>query len=456
MSDAPLLAFYADDFTGATDALEGLARNGLKAGLFTEPPTTDVLNQYEDLDAIGVASTSRSMAPNEMEAMLPDHFTTLDTLNTPIVHYKVCSTFDSAPDIGNIGKAIELAQEVFSSNYVPLSQPTTAPSDRYVTFGNLFAEADGEVYRIDRHPTMSTHPTTPMTEGDIRRHLAEQTNLSIGSVFLPNLTGDARSALESAKEHAEIVVFDGVTRSHLERIGRLLWEDAMRESGTLFTVGSSGLEHDALPAYWKKTGVIEDTSSRLNLQPPVDAIAVMSGSVSPETATQINRAVDNGYKEVRIDTPRLVDPGTAKQARADAVDEATAAVKAGSSVILYTAKGPDDPAISSTKKRYESVGPSEPFVPLLGRQQGAILRSVIEQTNISRFCVAGGDTSSHVVSSLPVEMLMPIGPISPGSPLCQIVSADETFDALEVVLKGGKSSDPEYFEIVRQGGVHEY
>ncbi|MBV5333578.1 four-carbon acid sugar kinase family protein, partial [bacterium] len=44
---------------------------------------------------------------------------------------------------------------------------------RYVAFGNLFARAGDITYRLDRHPTMSNHPITPMTEGDLRLHLVQ-------------------------------------------------------------------------------------------------------------------------------------------------------------------------------------------------------------------------------------------------------------------------------------------
>ena len=47
---------------------------------------------------------------------------------------------------------------------------------RFQSFGHLFALAQGEGYRLDRHPTMSKHPVTPMDEADLGRHLAKQTD----------------------------------------------------------------------------------------------------------------------------------------------------------------------------------------------------------------------------------------------------------------------------------------
>ena len=107
-----------------------------------------------------------------MNRNLPAIFRAMRALGAPVNHYKVCSTFDSSPGVGSIGRAMELGRAVFRSRQsVPVV--VGAPHlGRAVVFGNLFAEADGAWYRIDRHPTMRRHPVTPMTEADLRLHLA--------------------------------------------------------------------------------------------------------------------------------------------------------------------------------------------------------------------------------------------------------------------------------------------
>ena len=65
-----LLAYYGDDFTGSTDALEFITRAGAKAVLFTEPPTTEQLKAFPDLDVYGVAGKTRALSPGEMEKVL--------------------------------------------------------------------------------------------------------------------------------------------------------------------------------------------------------------------------------------------------------------------------------------------------------------------------------------------------------------------------------------------------
>lgn len=454
-----LLAFYGDDFTGSTDSLEGLATNGVRAVLFPEPPSPEDLERFDDIDVIGIAGASRSMTPSEMEEELSPTFEELAEFDPPIVHYKVCSTFDSSPDVGSIGRAIDLGQEVFGSSIVPVSQGTEVPLGRYVAFSNLFAVEDGETYRIDRHPTMKDHPVTPMREGDLRRHLGEQTDRSIGRVVHRDLRAyeDAERALSAVDADDEVVVFDALGTDHLEVIGQLLWSRAVAEPGPLFAVGSSGLEHHALVHAWDEAGLIDRDERLCRKRAPVDRLLVVSGSASPTTAAQIDWAVQQGFHGIRLDTEGLIDPGEAAESRERSVEEAVDALGTGQSVVLYSARGPDDPAVEATKRRFASLGVDGTLETRLGRQQGAILREVIERTELRRACVAGGDTSSNAIPELDVRALEALASVGPGAPLCRVHSDQQAFDGLEIALKGGqtgtRNDEYDYFGAVREGGV---
>ena len=105
----------------------------------------------------------------------------LAALRPRVVQYKACSTADSSPTIGSIGRVLELGREVVGEQTVPFvfAQPDFG---RYTLHGVHFAAEGGIVYRLDRQPTMSTHPTTPMTEPDLAVHFSHQTDLPIGSI----------------------------------------------------------------------------------------------------------------------------------------------------------------------------------------------------------------------------------------------------------------------------------
>jgi uncharacterized protein YgbK (DUF1537 family) len=66
----PKIAFYGDDFTGASDTVATLAQAGLRAILFCGVPTPEQFRRAGALDAFGIAGAARSMPPDAMRAEL--------------------------------------------------------------------------------------------------------------------------------------------------------------------------------------------------------------------------------------------------------------------------------------------------------------------------------------------------------------------------------------------------
>ena len=461
-----LVTFYGDDFTGSTDVLESLSRNGVRTVLFLETPKPDDLDEFADeadpIRAVGVAGTSRTMSSEEMDETLPQLFEALSRFDPELVHYKVCSTFDSSTSVGSIGHAIDIGQERFDSPFVPVvvAAPSLDPRGRYVLFGNLFATVDGTTYRLDRHPTMKDHPVTPMTEADLTRHLAEQTDRDIGLLDIRSVDGSSVERLAADLNRVttddEIVVFDGLNHEHQRRVGTLVWERSVEADGPLFSASSSGLSY-ALTAHWHDADIVPE-SDRSEPMAAVDRVVAMSGSAAPVTAHQIDWALNNGFGGVRLDTAALIDPRTSEDAKERAVDAALDVLNAGRSVICYTARGPDDPAIDATVTRGESLGLEVGEISdRIGTAQGRIMCRLLEETGIRRACIAGGDTSGAVTPHLDVYALEFVAPVGPGSPLCRAASRDPTFDGLEIALKGGQVQTvherPDYFGVVKAGGL---
>jgi uncharacterized protein YgbK (DUF1537 family) len=452
MSDDLLLAYYGDDLTGSTDAMEALGLSGVRTALFLEPPSEDDLTgRFDDLQAVGVAGRSRSMTPEQMDEVLPEHFGQLGDLEPPLVQYKVCSTFDSSPDVGSIGRAIDIAQAEFNSPFVPLAVGVPA-LQRYVVFGHLFANADGKTYRIDRHPTMSEHPVTPMTESDLGRHLCEQTDRPVDRFNVVSLEDEAvdEEFARLTGSDPEIVLFDTINHGNLRTVGRLMWsQTAETLDGPLFGVGSSGFDY-ALASHWESTGQVSPPES-IPVANSVDQIAVMSGSASPETAAQIETALESAsFDGVRLDTPELVGADAAEE-RGRAVTAALDVLESGKSVVLYSVRGSDDPAIERTRDAAIRAEHDEDVGARLGREQGAIFRRVLAEHDLSRACIAGGDTSGYVARALDIVALEFRSPLAPGTPLCVVSSRDEMFDRLEIALKGGQIGRERFFENVRRG-----
>jgi 3-oxoisoapionate kinase len=443
-----LLTFYGDDFTGSTDVMEALTLGGVPTVLLLEPlPIEEVKNLFPHAKAIGVAGTSRSMTPAQMDDELPNIFKYLRGYNADFVHYKVCSTFDSSPEIGSIGYALELGLQEFPQKGVPMV--VGAPVlKRYVAFGNLFATAQSETYRLDRHPTMSVHPVTPMNESDLRLHLAKQTSRR---VKLFDVLALERGDDFEAYKDADVVLFDTVNEEHLKTIGNILYEQK-----NPFWVGSSGMEY-ALIAHLQSIGDI--TPQQLPQVESVEQLLVISGSAAPGTAAQIAWAEANGFASLRLDSVTLVDDAKAGSYIDDIINQTETLLRKGKSVILYSARGTSDPIIAKTKEYLASLGLSSNQVgSRLGRQQGHILKKLLEVIPLQRVCVSGGDTCGHVVRQLGLIALELLMPIAPGSPLCKAYadkahSSNKNLDGLQISLKAGQVGQQDYFGSVLTGQV---
>ncbi len=453
-----LVCYYGDDFTGSTDALESLTASGVRTALFTRPPDEAGFARYPGLRAVGVAGLTRSMPPDRMEAELVPAFERLKGLRAPFVHYKVCSTFDSSPTIGSIGRVIDVAARLFDAPFIPLVVGAPALG-RYCAFGNLFAcaGADPEPFRLDRHPSMSRHPVTPADESDLRVHLSRQTDKRIALFDILKLSlpaEEARAALEATLESGpDVVLFDVLLEAELARIGDLLAPFGTAER-PLFLVGSSGVGA-ALAAHWAKEGVATPVGE-FPRPDPVEPLLVASGSCSPVTERQIRAALEIGFLDVGLDTVALArddgDDAPVRSAEAAVVER----LSAGRSVVLHSARGESDPRIAETARALAGRGlvdvAAKTFGPrVFGTALGRIARAAVEQCGLRRLGIAGGDTSGFLAGALGIEAIEMIAPIAPGAPLCRAHAPGSAADGLEVNFKGGQVGRPDYFAVLRRG-----
>lgn len=455
MASAPalLLAFYGDDFTGSTDAMEALAVSGLRTVLFLAPPEPAFVRQkFPDLRCIGVAGTSRAMSPAEMDRQLEPVLRELWALGAPLTHYKVCSTFDSAPEIGSIGHVADMVRRNFTAGRTISVVAGAPPLRRYTVFGNHFAAAGAEVFRLDRHPTMSRHPVTPMHEADLRVHLSHQTDCTIGLTSLPELTGtDAEIDVchgQKLASRPDLLLYDVADDTSLKTVGRLVWQQA--QQGQHFAIGSSGVEY-ALTAHWRVSGVLAGPRTTFPPVTPVRQLIVISGSASPMTATQIQWASQHGFDCLRAPTEGLCRPQTSTTQAREIFDRALTSLGEGRSVVIYTAAGPDDPSIRATRETLTAGyrESSANTARLLGGALGRVARDLLARTGLRRIVVAGGDTSSYATQELGLYGLEMLAELTPGAPLCRGYSADPKLDGLEIALKGGQMGGADYFGAAR-------
>ncbi|WP_159992671.1 four-carbon acid sugar kinase family protein [Roseomonas sp. 18066] len=418
----PRLGWYGDDFTGATDTLANLARRGKRALLFLRPPSPQDLAEAGPLDALGIAGATRAMTPEDIAQTLEPVGRFFRELGVDVLHYKICSTFDSAPDRGSIGAALAALRPAFPHRCLPIlgGQPDLG---RYCLFGNLFAAAGtgGAVYRLDRHPTMRAHPVTPMQEADLRAHLAAQGLAPISHLPFTDQGDGLQAAFDAALTTPQQAMLLDVARDEdLAPLGKLLWREAAR--APLLAAGASGLAQ-ALAATWPGAAAMAPLPEP-PLGPAQGPVLVMVGSLSPISRAQAEAAT--GFLHLAADPARLLTDAAHREAlRA----EALRALRDGRHLLVATSP----------------PGSTPPPARDVALATADFLAGLLAEAPVRRLGIAGGDTSSLATQGLDLWGLSYRTTLAPGVTLCRAHSHDPRLDGMELMLKGGQMGPPDLF-----------
>lgn len=464
-TEAPRVGWYGDDFTGASDTLATWAERGFRAVLLTRIPEPERLAALGPLDAVGLAGATRSLDPAAMARELDPAGRFFAGLGVDVLHYKCCSTFDSAPQVGSIGAAVAALRPHFPHPTLPIvgGQPNLG---RYCLFGQLFATAGagGEAYRIDRHPTMSRHPVTPMDEADLRLHLARQGLGDLGlvdypSYALPPAEATARVAALAATHPG--LLFDVSREQDLAIIGEWLWSWAGR--APLVAVGASSVAR-ALAAAWPAaragTPAVPMSGPSMPSRPmpspsmpgpsaAAGSVFVLVGSLSPVTRAQMAQATR--YETVALDVARLIAEDAYRDAQADRIAEGLAA---GRPMLAATGlpgaeaveAGAGAAGVGAWVAK-AGAGPQPRFGTLqVAEATARLAAAVLSRIRPARTCIAGGDTSSLAIQALGLWGLSHIATLGPGAALCRTHADRAAMDGLEIMLKGGQMGQPTLFD----------
>jgi len=405
-----LLGVIADDFTGASDIANTLARGGMAATQFLGVPAHDADRQCE---AGIVALKTRSIAAPEAVAQSLRALEWLQRQGCRQFIFKYCSTFDSTPE-GNIGPVGEaLAERLGVAGVVAC--PAFPATGRTVFQGHLFV---GD--RLLSESSLRNHPLNPMTDADLRRWLARQCKRPVGLVPYP-AAGDARQLRakldECAARGESLVIVDAVDEAGLRAIGTACAEARLITGGSGIALG--------LPANFAAKGLIgKKEHAHSSVKGPCAALA---GSCSAATLRQIAvhaRARPSLHAAVDAILGGTITPATVAGFVASHANEP----------LVYSSASPEELAKAQQEHGREKAAHAiEAFFAATARELVA--------RGIRRLVVAGGETSGAVVSALGLEALE-IGPeIDPGVPALFSRGADE----LGLALKSGNFGADDFF-----------
>lgn len=408
-----LLGAIGDDFTGSSDLANTFARQGMRTVQYCGVPDTAADGAVE----AGVVSLkSRTIPAAEAVAQSLAALEWLLAQGCQQIVFKYCSTFDSTPQ-GNIGPVTEALARRLNTDLVIVC-PAFPAMGRTVYQGHLFV---GDV--LLNQSGMQDHPLTPMTDPDIRRWLALQTDLRVDHLPHAAVRQGAetiRAALDQkAQGERRLIVVDATTEADLLAIG------AAAKGHPLIT-GGSGIGM-GLPANFLPPDRLRQQAS--DWFPNSGRALIISGSCSRMTRQQVAQH-------------RQSHPAFELTAEAAMSGEVTA-----ESLLAWAQAEPGLPLVYSSADpetlRAAQVKYGREAAAAALEQIFADLAKLSVAAGFTRIITAGGETSGAVVEALDLKSLE-IGPeITPGVPALRSGN-------IVLALKSGNFGSPEFFTTAAQ------
>jgi uncharacterized protein YgbK (DUF1537 family) len=405
-----LLGCIGDDFTGSSDLANTLSKQGMRTVQYTGIPKVPAV---ADVEAGVVALKSRSIAPAEAIHQSLAALAWLQVQGCEQIFFKYCSTFDSTPE-GNIGPVMDALADALDAHSVIVC-PAFPGTGRSIYQGHLFVKDT-----LLSESGMQNHPLTPMTDPDIRRFLALQSNNAIGHVNAESVLAGAEQIKQALnKEHEagkRLIVVDALRDADLMEIG-------VAADGLPLITGGSGVAL-GLPANFSRRGKIVAKQTRWQGQS--GQCIVLSGSCSIATRAQVTLHSET-HPSYEIDAVKVIQGElTAKMV----VDWLLTAE--GIPLVFSSAEPAAVAAIQKQFGREVSAEALESFFADIARQ--------LVKGGVTKILTAGGETSGAVVEGLQLNTLE-IGPeIDPGVPALRANSD------LVIALKSGNFGAPDYFQ----------
>ena len=408
-----ILGVVADDFTGGTDVASMLVRAGLRTVLVIGVPHD---TPAPDADAVVVALKSRTVPVSDAVRETLEAWHWLRAAGARQCYFKYCSTFDSTPQ-GNIGPVAEALLADMNADFT-IACPSLPMNGRTVYRGHLFV---GD--QLLSESGMRQHPLTPMTDANLVRVLQAQVRGRVGLVDNDVVNAGALAITacfaDLRRNGVRFAVCDTTSTKQLDDLAEACAELPLVTAGSGLALG--------LPAAYEQRGWVTLDAQAASALPAVGGrAAVLAGSSSNATNTQVQHWIQSGRPAYRVEPQRLaLGEPVAQQALDWAAHR--------NEVLIYATASANEVRQAQVAIGVERSG--QLVEQCLARIAVALVRS-----GVRRVVVAGGETSGAVVLALSVSQLR-IGPtIDPGVPWTQAHNRP-----LLLALKSGNFGRADFF-----------
>ena len=414
----PILGCIADDVTGATDLALNLVQGGLCVVQLLQIPTVRDLQEI-DADAIVVGLKTRSIPRDDAVQQSLACLRVFRDAGLERCFFKYCSTFDSTSE-GNIGPvASALLDELDATQTIFC--PAFPDNGRTVYRGHLFVHD-----QLLNESGMEHHPLNPMKDANLVRFLGQQTDRRIGLLAFEHVEGqriDIRMA-ELAAEGCSFVVTDACHDRHLQTIANAVVEYP------LVTGGSRIARY--LPAAYRTSGLIHSKEYMAEHPDIPGRSLIVAGSCSTATNRQVRCARDK-TPSWQVDVDRLIQNPEVERTK---LIEWASTIPSASTAMVCSTSTPE--VVIELQSRHGAKAVASAVEDFLA----SAAKHFVDECDVTRLIVAGGETAGAVVKKLGVNTLRIGAEICPGVPWTETIGDRP----LAFALKSGNFGQEDFFE----------
>ncbi|WP_134704617.1 four-carbon acid sugar kinase family protein [Ammoniphilus sp. YIM 78166] len=412
-----MIGIVADDTTGANDIglMFSKHRYSVKIVTFSEE-----MNLQADSDVLIIDTDSRLDSPELSYDKVFKATQALQQLGCTLYFNKTCSVFR-----GNIGKEFDAMMDALNEHFavISLAFPKNGRQTKYgvhTMHGKLLEDSE-----------FSKDPVHPMKKSYLVSILQEQTDRHVSLVSIDTVRRGAeflRKALDEMRKTSTYCIVDAETQDDLTVIA-----EATRDFPVL--CGSSAIGEE-LPKFWPSRNG-RDPLADVDMEDQ-NGVLVVSGSLTPQTKAQTEYLISQAVPVLVLDSRKVFTSDEKELEIKRMSREAADLLKQGQEVLVMADNREE--IVSETKDMGRRLGLDPLTVSKrISAALAEVTLHVVEETQLKRLVVAGGDTSGTVCRKLGIQGNVVLEEIETGLP-----SGLALGRKMLIVLKSGSFGKKEF------------
>lgn len=415
-----MIGVVADDTTGANDIGLMFSKNSYSVKIISHQDDSLIT---PDSDILIIDTDSRLDSQKESYDKVFSATHQLKKLDCSLYFNKTCSVFR-----GNIGQEFDAMLDALEEEFAIIS--LAFPKNGRKTINGIHTVHGRRLENSE----FANDPVHPMKDSNLVNILQAQTNRKVLLINLDVVrqgVDHLKAALKKAKNKSNYCIVDSETQEDL-----LIVAEAIHDYPII--CGSSAIAEE-LPKFWS----LEKTNSKINNINILDdnGVLVVSGSLTPQTKAQTKHLIDVGITAVVLDSQKAFVREERQKEIMRIAKKTINTLSTGKDVLLM-ADNREEVVAATKQKGLETYNmDSLSISKLISDVLAEATKQIVNQTNLKKLIIAGGDTSGTVTRKLGIKGNYVLKEIQTGLPSGLAIGR-----GMFIVLKSGSFGTEEFLE----------